>query len=65
MNSKAVSHLLDIVEVAASHMGAALADVFAKILDKFSVSHKVREKPVVINVKTQGSFLIVTVYHLR
>ena len=33
--------LLDIVEVAKSHLGINLAAAFAKILDKFGVSDKV------------------------
>jgi hypothetical protein len=33
--------LLDIVEVARSHTGAALAVAFAKILDDFGISDKV------------------------
>jgi hypothetical protein len=37
-----VSMLLDIVEVARSHSGLNLAAAFAKILDDFSISDKVR-----------------------
>jgi hypothetical protein len=33
--------LLDLVEVAESHSGLNLAAVFAKILDDFSIAHKV------------------------
>jgi hypothetical protein len=33
--------LLDIVEVAKSHLGVNLAAVFAQILDKFGISDKV------------------------
>ena len=35
--------LLDIVEVACSHSGLNLAAAFAKILDDFGISDKVRQ----------------------
>ena len=38
-----VSMLLDIVEVARSHSGLNLAAAFAKILDDFGISDKVRK----------------------
>jgi hypothetical protein len=34
--------LLDLVEVATSHTGANLAAAFAKVLDEFGISDKVR-----------------------
>jgi hypothetical protein len=37
-----ISMLLDIVEVACSHSGLNLAAAFAKILDDFGISDKVR-----------------------
>jgi len=37
-----ISMLLDIVEVARSHSGLNLAAAFAKILDDFGISDKVR-----------------------
>jgi len=38
-----VSMLLDIVEVARSHLGLNLAAAFAKILDDFGISDKVSQ----------------------
>jgi hypothetical protein len=37
-----ISMLLDIVEVACSHTGLNLATAFAKILEEFGISDKVR-----------------------
>lgn len=37
-----ISMLLDLVEVAMSHSGANLAAAFAKVLEEFGVSDKVR-----------------------
>lgn len=37
-----VSMLLDLVEVAKSHSGENLAAVFAKVLEEFGISDKVR-----------------------
>jgi hypothetical protein len=39
-----ISMLLDIVEVACSHSGLNLAVAFAKILEDFGISDKVRPK---------------------
>jgi hypothetical protein len=36
--------LLDLVEVATSHTGANLAAAFAKVLEEFGISDKVRLK---------------------
>jgi hypothetical protein len=41
-NGVAVAMLLDIVEVAMSHSGINLAGAFAKVLEDFGISDKVR-----------------------
>ncbi|KIL55362.1 hypothetical protein M378DRAFT_90989, partial [Amanita muscaria Koide BX008] len=38
---KASTWLLDVVEVAESHTGAALAAAFEKVIKDFGISHKV------------------------
>jgi hypothetical protein len=43
-NGVPISMLLDIVEVACSHSGLNLAAAFAKILEDFGISDKVRSK---------------------
>src|SRR5277367_1750296 len=45
-DGKPISMLLDIVEVPCSHSGVNLAAAFAKILDEFGISDKVRKKSV-------------------
>ena len=40
-NCVLITFLLDIVEVAASHMGETLAAAFAKILEDYGISDKV------------------------
>lgn len=40
-NGAPIAMLLDLVQVAKSHTGVALAAVFAKILDDFGIAHKV------------------------
>jgi hypothetical protein len=46
--------LLDIVEVAKSHSGINLAAAFAKILDDFRISDKVRTVSTLINPQIMG-----------
>ena len=40
---KASTWLLDVIEVAESHTGAALAAAFEKVVTDFGISHKVRK----------------------
>jgi hypothetical protein len=45
-NGMPISLLLDIVEVASSHLGETLASVFAKVLKDYGISDKVSIDPI-------------------